>query len=124
MTDREQVNASVADVVSHWSHIDVLVNNAVLAVFEPFETRPLEKTRREFEVNYFGALGSLFAGRFLRQHDGEGIAGAGGAREFILKIPHRTYVKDVHFHPADLWLPLLTILINAGLILFERGVFG
>ena len=38
--------------------------------------------------------------------------------------PRRTYVKDVHFHSADLWLPLVTILINIVLILFERGVFG
>jgi hypothetical protein len=33
-------------------------------------------------------------------------------------------VKDVHFRTADLWLPVVTIFINAGLILFERGVFG
>ncbi|HET59059.1 MAG TPA: SDR family NAD(P)-dependent oxidoreductase, partial [Chloroflexi bacterium] len=39
VTDREQVNAAVADVAGQWGGVDVLVNNAVLAVFEPFETR-------------------------------------------------------------------------------------
>jgi len=33
-------------------------------------------------------------------------------------------VKDVHFRISDLWLPLVAILINVGLILFERGVIG
>ena len=61
VTDREQVYESVADVAGQWGGVDVLVNNAVLAVFEPFETRPLEKTRREFEVNYFGALHMIHA---------------------------------------------------------------
>jgi energy-coupling factor transport system permease protein len=34
--------------------------------------------------------------------------------------PDRTYVKDVKFHPAEVWLPILFVLIQAGLILWER----
>jgi len=43
---------------------------------------------------------------------------------FILKIPQGTYMKDIHFRTTDLWLPLVAILINVSLILFERGFFG
>ncbi|NSW53794.1 MAG: energy-coupling factor transporter transmembrane protein EcfT [Anaerolineae bacterium] len=38
--------------------------------------------------------------------------------------PTRTYVKDVHFRVADLWLPLATVVISTLLILVERGVFS
>jgi NAD(P)-dependent dehydrogenase (short-subunit alcohol dehydrogenase family) len=35
---------------------DILVNNACLAIFSPFEEKLLEDPRREFEVNYFGCI--------------------------------------------------------------------
>lgn len=38
--------------------------------------------------------------------------------------PTRTYVKDVHFHTADLILPIITVLASTALILWERGIFG
>jgi energy-coupling factor transport system permease protein len=34
--------------------------------------------------------------------------------------PDRTYVKDVKFHPVEIWLPILFVLIQIGLILWER----
>lgn len=49
-----EVEAAIETVVRDWGRIDVLVNNACLAVFAPFDERDLEATRREFEVNYFG----------------------------------------------------------------------
>lgn len=56
VTVDEQVAAFVAEVVRRWSRVDVLVNNACLALFRPFEEATLEDTRREFEVNYFGYI--------------------------------------------------------------------
>jgi NAD(P)-dependent dehydrogenase (short-subunit alcohol dehydrogenase family) len=61
VTDPAQVEAAVTSVVQTWGGIDVLVNNACLAVFGPFEERSLEGTRREFEVNYFGYLHTIRA---------------------------------------------------------------
>ena len=46
----------VAAIVRDWGRVDVLVINACLAVFAPFEERDLDTTRREFEVNFFGYL--------------------------------------------------------------------
>jgi NADP-dependent 3-hydroxy acid dehydrogenase YdfG len=59
VTDEVQVNAAVEAVVQRWGRIDVLVNNACLAIFKPFGERTLEETRREFEVNYFGYLRTI-----------------------------------------------------------------
>jgi len=54
VTDDAQVKAAVEAVAERWGRIDVLVNNACLAIFKPLEEKSLEETRREFEVNYFG----------------------------------------------------------------------
>jgi NAD(P)-dependent dehydrogenase (short-subunit alcohol dehydrogenase family) len=54
VSDRAQVQAAIAAIVALWGQIDILVNNACLAIFAPFETGSLEATRREFDVNYFG----------------------------------------------------------------------
>lgn len=56
VTDPAAVDAAIDAIVRDWGRIDVLVNNACLAVFSPFEARDPAVTRREFEVNYFGYL--------------------------------------------------------------------
>ena len=61
VTDDAQVAAAVRAVVERWGRIDVLVNNACLAIFKPFEEKSLEETRREFEVNYFGYVRMIAA---------------------------------------------------------------
>jgi NAD(P)-dependent dehydrogenase (short-subunit alcohol dehydrogenase family) len=56
VTDEVQVRATVDLIVQQWGQIDILVNNACLALFKPFSQKTLEETRQEFEVNYFGYL--------------------------------------------------------------------
>ena len=61
VTDADRVQAAVASVIAEWKEIDILVNNACLAFFCPYEDKPLADTRREFEVNYFGYLHTIDA---------------------------------------------------------------
>ncbi|MBN2047320.1 MAG: SDR family NAD(P)-dependent oxidoreductase [Anaerolineaceae bacterium] len=61
ITDPEQVQSGVEAVLARWGQIDVLVNNACLAIFQPFEEKAVEDTRREFEVNYFGMVNLIHA---------------------------------------------------------------
>ena len=61
VSDQAQVEASVADVIAEWGRIDILVNNACVAIFSPFEEKQLADTRREFEVNYFGYINLIRA---------------------------------------------------------------
>jgi NAD(P)-dependent dehydrogenase (short-subunit alcohol dehydrogenase family) len=56
VADETQVKRAVETTHRLWGRIDILVNNAALAVFSPFEEKTLSDTRREFEVNFFGAL--------------------------------------------------------------------
>ena len=73
VTDCTQVEAAVASVVAAWGRIDVLVNNACLAVFAPFESKRLEDTRRELEVNYFGYVNLIAAVLPHMRRRGRGI---------------------------------------------------
>ena len=54
VSDPAQTQDATAAVIAKWGQLDVLVNNACLAVFAPFEEKDLGVTRREFDVNYFG----------------------------------------------------------------------
>jgi NAD(P)-dependent dehydrogenase (short-subunit alcohol dehydrogenase family) len=59
--DHYQVRRVVAQVADEWGPVDILVNNAALALFRLFEEKALEDTRTEFEVNYFGYLNMILA---------------------------------------------------------------
>lgn len=62
ITDEPQVEAAVATVIERWHRIDVLVNNACLAIFQPFDRGDrMADIRREFEVNFFGYLNLIRA---------------------------------------------------------------
>jgi NAD(P)-dependent dehydrogenase (short-subunit alcohol dehydrogenase family) len=61
VTDVERVQPVVEEVVQLWGGVDILVNNACLALFKPFVERSLDDIRRELEVNYFGYLNTIQA---------------------------------------------------------------
>lgn len=73
VTQPEQIRSAVDEVLSRWGGIDVLINNACLALFIPFEQRTLDDIRREFEVNYFGYLNMIFAVLPVMKKQGHGI---------------------------------------------------
>jgi NAD(P)-dependent dehydrogenase (short-subunit alcohol dehydrogenase family) len=56
VTDPSLVQSVVDEITRQWGGVDILINNACLALFIPFEQRTLEEIRQEFEVNYFGYL--------------------------------------------------------------------
>lgn len=61
VTNELEIKDAVKKVIEKWGQIDILVNNACLAIFCPFEQRNIEDTRREFEVNYFGYVRMISA---------------------------------------------------------------
>jgi NAD(P)-dependent dehydrogenase (short-subunit alcohol dehydrogenase family) len=73
VTDRERVEHVVRDVLEAWGGVDVLVNNACLAIFKPYLERTPEETRREFEVNYFGCLTMIDAVLPVMREQGHGV---------------------------------------------------
>ncbi len=61
VTDPERVQAVVDEVSLQWGNVDILINNACLAIFTNFDERTMDDIRREFEVNYFGYLNLIRA---------------------------------------------------------------
>ena len=61
VTDDGEVRTAVGGVLNRWRRIDVVVNNAAIFAFAPFEEQTLADTRREFEVNYFGYVRTIRA---------------------------------------------------------------
>lgn len=56
VSETADVERTVDEIVDRWGRIGVLVNNAAVAAFAPFEAQSPADTRREFEVNFFGYL--------------------------------------------------------------------
>lgn len=52
----ETINKAIETGIRQFNKIDVLLNNAGIGLFGPFETTPEESVRRMFEVNLFGVM--------------------------------------------------------------------
>jgi NAD(P)-dependent dehydrogenase (short-subunit alcohol dehydrogenase family) len=73
VTNPQRVQTVVDEVVAQWGGVDILVNNACLALFSPFEKRPMDDIRREFEVNYYGYLNLIKAVLPVMKKQGHGV---------------------------------------------------
>jgi NAD(P)-dependent dehydrogenase (short-subunit alcohol dehydrogenase family) len=73
VTQPKQIRSAVDEVLSQWGGVDVLINNACLALFIPFDERSLDDIRREFEVNYFGYLNMICAVLPIMKKQGRGV---------------------------------------------------
>jgi NAD(P)-dependent dehydrogenase (short-subunit alcohol dehydrogenase family) len=59
--DHASIHSSVEAGLAKFGRIDALVNNAGYGAFGPLEATPLEKIRRQFDVNVFGLLATTKA---------------------------------------------------------------
>lgn len=72
VTDCSMCEQSVADAVTAFGGIDVLVNNAGFGVYGSVEEVPIEDVRAQFEVNFFGVLNVLKAALPVMRKQGSG----------------------------------------------------
>lgn len=73
VTQPQQIQTVIDKVLTQWGSIDILINNACLALFLPFEERCLDDIRCEFEVNYFGYLNMIRAVLPIMKQQGQGV---------------------------------------------------
>jgi NAD(P)-dependent dehydrogenase (short-subunit alcohol dehydrogenase family) len=69
VADAEDVREIAATALDAFGRIDAWVNNAAVALYGRLDEVPVEDMRRQFEVNFWGAVfGSLTAVPHLRRH--------------------------------------------------------
>ena len=73
VTDPEQVKSTIRQIIEKWGRVDVLVNNACLALFSSFEEKMPGELRRELEVNYFGYVNMIKAVLPQMKKQGSGV---------------------------------------------------
>jgi NAD(P)-dependent dehydrogenase (short-subunit alcohol dehydrogenase family) len=73
VTNPQRVQTVVDEVVSRWGGVDILINDACLALYSTFEKRPMDDIRREFEVNYYGYLNLIRAVLPIMKKQGHGV---------------------------------------------------
>jgi len=73
VTHPAQIQIAVDDIIKKWGGVDILINNACLAFFTPFEERSLDDIRHEFEVNYFGYLNLIRSVLPVMKKQGHGV---------------------------------------------------
>ena len=61
LVDAASITAAVEAALAKFGSIDVLVNNAGYGAYGPLEATPMEKLRRQMEVNYFGLVATMQA---------------------------------------------------------------
>ncbi|MEO1600035.1 MAG: SDR family NAD(P)-dependent oxidoreductase [Pseudomonadota bacterium] len=93
ISDPDQVEQMVGDVLQHFGRLDTLVNNAGVADFGPIEETTFERWRRVMETNLDGVfLCSQAATPALRQTRGSivNIASISGLRASTLRVAYGT----------------------------------
>ncbi len=88
VTEREQVEAMVRDVINHYGQLDVLINNAGIIQVGPQDTMGVEEYERAMETNFWAPLYAIHAVLPHFKQRGEGrivnITSIGG----IFAVPH------------------------------------
>ncbi len=73
VTDKARMLQIVRAFVEEHARIDILINNACLAIFKPFEEKTIDETKCEFDVNYFGYIHMIQAVLPFMKEQGHGI---------------------------------------------------
>ncbi|MFC7020343.1 MULTISPECIES: SDR family NAD(P)-dependent oxidoreductase [Haloarcula] len=88
VTDEAEVQAMVEETVDRFGDVDVLVNNAGVAIHEPAEEKPLENWQKTLDINTTGAfICAKHAGREMIDGDGGSIVNISSMSAFVANYP-------------------------------------
>ena len=122
--DTDSIHAAVEAGLARFGRIDALLNNAGYGAYGPLEATPLEKIRKQFDVNVIGLLATTQAilPHFRRNRSGVivNISSMGGRVSFPLGTLYHGTKFAVEGLSESLQFELATIGIRVKLV--EPGV--
>lgn len=93
VSNEADVTQSIALAMEQFQRIDILINNAALAIFKSFEEKNIDETQAEFEINYYGYINMIKAvlpymkqkkyGFIYNVSSGVGITGFSGLYGYV-----------------------------------------
>ncbi|WP_255470484.1 SDR family NAD(P)-dependent oxidoreductase [Halorubrum sp. CBA1125] len=90
VTEEDEVQDLMAETVSEFGDVDVLVNNAGVALLTPAEEKSVEEFRKTLDINLTGAyLCSKYAGLAMMDSDGGSIVNISSMSAFIANYPQK-----------------------------------
>ena len=91
VTDENSVQSAVEEAMTHTDRIDVVISNAGFGISGPIEFTSVEEAKKQFDVNFFGAMRLVKAVLPIlrKQHSGRILFTSSVAAD--LSIPYQSF---------------------------------
>ena len=97
VTQQSSVDSAIRTILAREGRLDIVVNNAGIAIAGPVECTPLEEAQRQFEVNFFGALRVIRAALPAMREQGSGYIVNIGSIGGLIAIPYQALYSASKF---------------------------
>ncbi len=95
VSDQQQVNAMMDEIMSQFNQLDIVFNNAGIAAVSPAEEMPLEQWQKTIDVNLTGVfLVAQAAGKIMLKQKQGSIINMASMSAHIINVPQK--VADYH----------------------------
>ncbi len=97
VTDDQSVQSAIAAILQREGHLDIVVNNAGIAIAGPLELTSMEEAKRQLDVNLFGAFRVCRAVLPVMRRQGGGYIVNVGSIGGLIALPYQPLYSAAKF---------------------------